>query len=78
MAYNGPRRKSKLQKACEAIDPGIRIEHTPMTLGGRYYNHYQVRDGAGVVIGWTDGNESGPSWAWSRALGELQRRKAAS
>lgn len=78
MAYYGPRRKSKLQKACEAIDPRVRIEHTPLNAGGRYYNHYQVRDGAGTVIGWNDGNESGPSFAWSRALAVLQQRKAAS
>lgn len=74
MRYDGPRRKSKLQKACEALDPRVRIEAKPFSGGGRYYNHYEVRDGAGVVIGWTDGNESGPRWAWLMALGTLQRR----
>ena len=78
MAYNGPRRKLKLQKACEAIDRGVTIEHIPFNAGGRYTNHYLVRDSSGAIIGWTDGNEGSPAFAWSRALGELQRRKAAS
>ena len=76
MAYYGPRRKSKLQKACEALDPGVRIEAKRVTLGGRYYDHHEVYDGAGVAIGWNDGSEAGPRWAWLRALSELERRRA--
>lgn len=73
MAYSGPRRKSNLQKACEALDPGVRLE----SLGRIGYSaQYVVKDSDGVEIGWTDGNEALPSFAWLRAHNTLIRRKA--
>lgn len=76
MTYTGPRRKSKLQKACEALDPGVRlIDHSRMD-GGFYVTSYEVVDGAGKMIGYTDPKDPA-RWAWMAALVELQRRAAA-
>lgn len=74
MAYHGPRRKSKLQKACEAIDPGARLIDKSFSGGGRWNTAYEVVDGAGVVIGYTDPKDP-PRFAWGMALATLQKRK---
>jgi hypothetical protein len=71
MGYTGPRRKSKLQKACEALDPGCRLEG-PIRVG--YSAQYVVKDSAGKEIGWTDGNEGMARFAWMRALDTLRAR----
>lgn len=42
-----------------------------------HYVNYVVRDGAGVQIGWTEGNEQGTLDAWMRAYSTLMRRKPA-
>jgi hypothetical protein len=73
MAYNGPRRKSKLQKECEAIDPGVRLVDLSFSGGGRWNTAYEVKDSAGLTIGYTDPKDP-PSFAWSMALATLQRR----
>lgn len=73
MAYHGPRRKSKLQKACEALDPGVHLVDSSFSGGGRWNTAYQVKDSAGVTIGYTDPKDP-PSFAWSMALGTLRRR----
>lgn len=72
MAYYGPRRKSKLQKACEALDPGVRLLWPPKYVG--HYVVYIVVDGAGREIGYSDGSENAPVFAWTRALHELRHR----
>lgn len=77
MAYNGPRRKSKLQKACEVLDPGVHLVDHSFSGGGRWNTAYEVKDSAGVTIGYTDPKDP-PRFAWSMALETLQRRRAAS
>jgi hypothetical protein len=72
--YNGPRRKSKLQKACETLDPGVRLVDRSFSGGGRWNTAYEVKDGAGVVIGYTDPKDP-PRFAWSMALESLRRRE---
>lgn len=72
MAYYGPRRKSKLQKACEALDPGVTLH----TFRNGFWTSYEVRDGAGQMIGYTDPKDP-PRFAWSMALDTLQRRQKA-
>lgn len=76
MAYYGPRRKSKLQKACEALDPGVRLIDKSFSGGGRWNTAYEVVDGAGTVIGYTDPKDP-PRFAWGMALEKLQRRARA-
>lgn len=72
MSYAGPRRKSRTQKLCEQLDPGCRLE----SLGRIGYSpQYVVRDSDGVEIGYTDGNEGAPSFAWLRAAGVLRGRE---
>lgn len=73
MTYSGPRRKFKLQKACEAIDPGVRLVDRSFSGGGLWNTAYEVVDGAGVVIGYTDPKDP-PRFAWGMALGVLQGR----
>jgi hypothetical protein len=75
MAYYGPRRKSKLQKACEALDPGVKLIDHSFSDGGFWVTSYEVRDGAGTVIGYTDPKDPA-RFAWSMALETLQRRAA--
>lgn len=76
MRYDGPRRKSKLQKACEALDPKVRLINKSFPGGGRWNTAYEVVDSAGVVIGFTDPKDP-PRFAWSMALATLQRRQKA-
>lgn len=75
MAYYGPRRKSKLQKACEALDPGVRLIDHSANMGGFYVTSYSVLDGNGIQIGYTDPKDP-PRFAWSMALETLRRRAA--
>ena len=70
MRYTGPRRKSNMQKACEALDPTVHLIG-PTRMGS--YLNYEVRDGNGVQLGWTEGNERGPQNAWLRAYSALTR-----
>ncbi len=58
------------------LDPGATIKGGRQWMGGRLYVNYSVYDSAGVEIGWTDGNEAHPSFAWGRALTTLWRRSA--
>jgi len=69
-----PHRKSNLQKACEALDPGVRLVDRSFSGGGRWITSYEVVDGAGVVIGYSDAKDP-PSFAWSMALGTLKRAR---
>jgi hypothetical protein len=54
------------------LDPGARLDG-PKYMG--HYKTYAVFDSAGVEIGWTDGNEDHPSWAWMRAYTTLLTRQ---
>lgn len=54
------------------LDPGARLVG-PVYIGN--YRTYAVKDSAGVQIGYTDGNEGSPAFAWARAFTTLSRRK---
>lgn len=75
--FAAARRRKSYRRDALAIDPGCTISGGPRWLGGRRYDLYEVKDSAGVTIGWTEGNEQGEGNAWLRALGELQRRQKA-
>jgi len=63
-------RKSARQLVLE-LDPRARLDG-PKFIG--HYKTYAVYSGSGEEIGYTDGNEDHPSFAWSRALATLRKR----
>lgn len=68
------RKRTNYRAEVLKLDPKATLVGKRMMMGGRYYDMYNVLDGAGTVIGWVDGNEEGEGWAWMRALGTLQAR----
>lgn len=63
--------KTTYRKLALALDPRLRLIG-PQWIG--HYKTYAVVDSTGVEIGYTDGNEAHPSFAWARAYDALRRR----
>lgn len=78
--HRGPVRGGSSPWADTAKTEVLRLEPQAQLRGpfrhGHYLN-YTIVDGAGLEIGWTEGNEQGPGNAWERARDTLRTRKVA-